>query len=98
MMKTIPRHQYEAPSWVPNLLQVKDSQQEINDEEREEFARDGLLYEVEGTQGEMRYRIGLLGDVGRLFFGLRTVGAGKSTLLSVFLKKAEPTNIHATNG
>lgn len=31
-LQTIPRFQYEAPSWVPNLLQVQDTQEEINAE------------------------------------------------------------------
>lgn len=32
ILKTIPRFQYEAPSWVPNLLEVQDTQEERNAE------------------------------------------------------------------
>ena len=32
LLQAIPRFQYEAPSWVPNLLQVQDTQDEINAE------------------------------------------------------------------
>lgn len=32
LLRTIPRFQYEAPSWVPNLLCVQDTQAEINAE------------------------------------------------------------------
>ena len=32
ILKTIPRFQYEAPSWVPNLLKVQDTQEERNAE------------------------------------------------------------------
>lgn len=32
ILRTIPRFQYEAPSWVPNLLEVQDTQAEINAE------------------------------------------------------------------
>jgi hypothetical protein len=32
ILKTIPRFQYEAPSWVPNLVKVQDTQAEQNAE------------------------------------------------------------------
>ena len=32
LLQTIPRFQYEAPLWVPNLLQVQDTPEEINAE------------------------------------------------------------------
>ena len=32
LLKTIPRFQYEALSWVPDLLKVKDTEQELNSE------------------------------------------------------------------
>ena len=34
LTRTIQRFQYEAPSWVPNLLQVQDTQNELNSEVR----------------------------------------------------------------
>ena len=83
LLKTIPRLQYEALSWVPDLLKVQDSQQEINAEEWEDLNGHDLLpdeeeiekkerekdkeekdRENEKVQGEMRYRVGILGDVG----------------------------------
>lgn len=32
LLRTIPRFQYEALSWIPNLLKVQDTQAEINAE------------------------------------------------------------------
>ena len=32
LLRTIPRFQYEAPSWVPNLEVVQDTQAEMNAE------------------------------------------------------------------
>ena len=34
ILRTIPRFQYEAPSWVPNLEEVQDTQAELNAEVR----------------------------------------------------------------
>ena len=46
----------------------------------------------------MRYRVGILGDVGTTYWRLVIVGVGKTTLLHLFLKKTELTTVHATNG
>ena len=32
ILRTIPRFQYEAPSWIPNLVNVQDTSAEINAE------------------------------------------------------------------
>lgn len=119
LLKTIPRLQYEALSWVPDLLKVQDSQQEINAEEWEDLNGFDLLPDEEEiekkekdkdknkeekdqgkekVQGEMRYRVGILGDVGTTYWRLVIVGVGKTTLLHLFLKKTELTTVHATNG
>ena len=121
LLKTIPRLQYEALSWVPDLLKVQDSQQEINAEEWEDLNGFDLLsdeeeiekkerdkdknkdkeekdQEKEKVRGEIRYRVGILGDVGTNYWKLVIVGVGKTTLLHLFLKKTELTTVHATNG
>ena len=119
LLKTIPRLQYEALSWVPDLLKVQDSQQEINAEEWEDLNGFNLLPDEEEiekkerdkdknkeekdqgkerVQEEMRYRVGILGDVGTTYWRLVIVGVGKTTLLHLFLKKTELTTVHATNG
>ena len=76
ILKTIPRFQYEAPSWVPNLLKVQDTQEERNAEvvhlflcyfqEVFEYQYDTIPFEVNGKQySEYRtFRVAVLGDVG----------------------------------
>ena len=90
LLKTIPRFQYEALSWVPDLLKVKDTEQELNSEEEEDYEHEVIPVELDGIRYEefASYRIGIFGDV----------GVGKSTLLQAFIQKKEPTNILATDG
>lgn len=67
ILKTIPRFQYEALSWVPNLLKVQDTEQELNKEEEEEYEHDILPIEVDRVKYSNieTYRIGIFGDVGQ---------------------------------
>ncbi|KNB46664.1 hypothetical protein JH06_2350 [Blastocystis sp. subtype 4] len=90
ILKTIPRFQYEALSWVPNLLKVQDTEQELNKEEEEEYDHDILPIEVDRVKYSniVTYRIGIFGDV----------GVGKTTLLQALIKKVDPSSTLATNG
>ena len=67
ILKSISRFQYEALSWVPNLLKVQDTEQELNKEEEEEYDHDILAIEVDRVKYSniVTYRIGIFGDVGQ---------------------------------
>ena len=52
LLKTIPRFQYEALSWVPDLLKVKDTEQELNSEEEEDYEHEVIPVELEGKRYE----------------------------------------------
>ena len=69
---------------------MKDTEQELNSEEEEDYEHEVIPVELDGIRYEefASYRIGIFGDV----------GVGKSTLLQAFIQKKEPTNILATDG
>lgn len=75
---------------MPDLLKVKDTEQEVNSEEEEDYEHEVIPIELDGIRYEefTSYRIGIFGDV----------GVGKSTLLQAFIQKKEPSNILATDG
>ncbi|OAO12778.1 RabX4 [Blastocystis sp. ATCC 50177/Nand II] len=90
LLRTIPRFQYEAPSWVPNLEVVQDTQAEMNAEEMSDYQNDTLPIEIDGRRytAFTEYRIAILGNV----------GVGKTSLIRTYFKKPENTMVLATNG